>query len=176
MIFYEKYESELPSKRLIDLQRVLSSISCIALILVTTAYSFGVSRPSIPTISEVSGNHLKSLTPNAVMTFDVYVGLMYVGQILYLTRLMATKNEALLISATRGVSYHYVVFNILQIAQILAWTREKFFLMEIILVANLFNLAKLNLRLGATSIRITVAKNINIHIPLVKMPLALTMM
>lgn len=174
--FGSNYALELPSQRTIEVQRILASISCVALILVTTTFSFGATRPTAPTISEVSGIYFTHFTPNSIMTFDVFVGLMFLGQVNFITRLLATKNEALLISATRGVSYHFILFNLMQMAQIVLWCFQKFVLTELILILNIVNLSLLGLRLGPSPHKTTFLKNLVIQIPLVKMPLGLEWM
>lgn len=109
------------------------------------------------------------------MTFDVFVGVMYCAQIAYLLTLLATKNEALLVSATEGVSVHFVLFNLLQIMQIVTWTKEVFILTAVCLVLNAVNLILLAFRLGPAPHKTTIMKNITVHIPLVKLPLAFTL-
>lgn len=176
MLFPARYAQELPQEKYLHLLRVCSPISLIGLVLVTITYSFGVTRPNIQTISEVSSHLRTSFTPNAIMTFDVFVGIMYCTQFTYLVMLLSTNNEALLISATMGVSYHFVLFCILQCAQLALFVKKLFAVAEVLLIANLVNLLLLYIRLGPTPHRNSILKNIYLQIPLVKMPLALTIL
>ena len=176
MVLLQSYEQELPSSSRIAIQRIVTTMFYLTMVLLYVTYSFGVSRPTIPAIQDVSSQHFTAMTPNSVMTFDVYVGLMFVLQAQYLAKLMATTNEALLIAVTTGVSYHFVVYCILQSLLIIAWTREQFWVVEVILVTNLINVGFLYIRLGPTPHRTSGQKNINVQIPLSKMPSALILM
>lgn len=176
LVIVKSYPNELPPQRNIEVQRVFSAFTCLALILVTITFSFGATRPSIATVSDVSWRFFNSFTPNSIMTFDVFVGLMFVGQLTYLVRLLASQNEALLICCTQGVSYQFLMFNVLQIFILMCWCWQRFVIVEFLLIANVVNLAKLGLRLGPTPHRTTAMQNINVQIPLVKMPLAMDLM
>ena len=167
------YEQTVPELKALAVQRVVTSVSFIAMILVTIAYSFGATRPAI---QDVSNRHFTTCTPNSVMTFDVFVGLTFITQAQYLVKLLATTNEALLITVTKGVSYHFCLFCGFYVCIVLAWTMQRFMLVEFLLLASLINLGLLYLRLGPAPHRTTMMKNVNVQIPLSKLPMALNIM
>lgn len=175
MMLRPQYEQSIPGTKEIAVQRILTTIAFFAAVFVTIVYSFGITRPHVPTIQDISDDNYTFCSPNAVMTFDIYVSIMFVLQTLYLVRLLATKNEALLIAVTRGAAYHFVVFCLLYVAQIFAWTRQRFVVMELLLICNVVNLGMLYLRLGPTPHWNSAVKNIYVQLPLVKLPLAFTL-
>ncbi len=102
---------------------------------------------------------------------SVYIAGLYSLQVLYMTQLWS-KNEALLITATRGVSGHFILFNILQLLWLVFYIRLRFILALGILVLNLVNVSLLYLRLGPRNEECSFRKLGYVQIPLAKMPLA----
>ncbi|ORY75449.1 hypothetical protein BCR37DRAFT_395549 [Protomyces lactucae-debilis] len=168
----QRYLTELPPPKALALQRVCSTLALAAMILVYISFSFG---QYTPTIWQISQAHHTSWTPNTPMTLDLFPAVLFLCQLLYLAQLLASKNEALLASATNGVSYHFVGFGLLEVAFIVLWVKQHFVWCVLVQSINLAHLIILYRRLGPTPYAATTtnAKNLYVQIPTVKLPIAL---
>lgn len=111
------------------------------------------------------------------MTLDLYPAVLFLFQLLYLAQLLASKNEALLASATNGVSYHFVAFCLLETIYIVLWVKEHFVPCALVALVNLAQLSILYRRLGPMPFASTTSnmKNLYVQVPTAKLTIAFSM-
>jgi len=95
---------------------------------------------------------------------DIYWIALWILQVGYVWHLFSSNTE--LVSAAASVGSHFIVYNLVQFGWVMLWVRGYFWLSELMLVINFFNLISLYFR-HSTKPRF-------VHIPVVSAPLAWT--
>ncbi|KAH0536451.1 hypothetical protein FGG08_006664 [Glutinoglossum americanum] len=117
------------------------------------------------TIFGQSKAHPSPFTLDTVFV-SIYWIVLWILQVGYIWQLFSSTTE--LVTSAANVGSHFILFNLLTFGHIMLWVRSHFWLAELLLVINFFNLTSLYFR-NPTCTR-------HIHIPVTTAPLAWTYM
>jgi len=151
--------------RNITAYKVATIVSFLVNVVFTIMYTSGAPTDGHHhhTIYGESGRHYNPFTPSYVFA-SIYWVVLFLAQIGYIWHLFSN-NEAYVKSAA-AVGSHFILFNLLQFAWVMLWTRAHTVLSELMLAINFFQLCALYFR-HSTTPRF-------VHIPAVTMPLTWT--
>ncbi|OCK77832.1 DUF1774-domain-containing protein [Lepidopterella palustris CBS 459.81] len=152
------------SRQSIITYKICTAVSWLLLVVTSIFYTF--ERPhegkyQRRTIWEQNGNHRTPFTMNSIIT-SIYWIILYIMQIGYCWHLYAS--NATYVAAAANVGSHFIASNLLLFGFIHLWVRSYFWLAELLLIINFFNLSSAYFR-HSTTPRF-------IHIPVVSGPLA----
>jgi len=155
---------EAHSKQSIITYKVLTLISWLLVVIATFYYSSHIPEHGPwrrRTIwGQVDGFHT-AFNINKVFVY-IYWIVLWILQVGYVWHLFSASEE--LVTAAASVGSHFIFFNLLQFGWIMLWVRGYFWVSELFLIINFFNLISLYFR-HSTKPRF-------VHIPVVSMPLA----
>ncbi|KAI9865108.1 MAG: hypothetical protein M1813_002428 [Trichoglossum hirsutum] len=115
------------------------------------------------TIFGQSDAHPSPFTLNTIFV-SIYWILLWISQLYYVWQLFSSTTE--LVTSAANVGSHFIFFNLLTFGHIMLWVRSHFWLAELLLVINFFNVTSLYFRHPKC--------HRAIHIPVVTAPLAWT--
>lgn len=108
-----------------------------------------------------SAAHPTPFTINKIFV-DVYWVVLWIFQVGYVGHLFSSNTD--LVTAAASVGSHFILFNLIQFGWVMLWVRGHFWLSELLLIVNFFNLVMLYFR-HSTKPRF-------VHVPVVSAPLA----
>ncbi|KAI9765329.1 MAG: hypothetical protein M1835_007421, partial [Candelina submexicana] len=146
--------------------RILTVVSWLLIVITSVYYTFNAPKDGKYHRETIWGQNRAHPTPfslNKAIT-SVYWIVLFVGQIGYVWHLFVADEETL--NAAANVGSHFIMNNLFGFAFIMLWVRSHFWLAELMLLLNFFNLSSLYFR------------HLNypraIHVPVVSGPLAFT--
>ena len=151
-------------KRSVHAYRVSTAVTWLVLVITAFYYTFNVPTEGKHHRDTIFGQNHRMHTPFALnpIIVSIYWIVLFLGQLGYSWHLYS-ENEAYT-TAAANVGSHFVVNNLLLFGAIHLWVRSHFWLTELLLVVNFFNLSAAYFRHSATPRFI--------HIPVVSGPLA----
>ncbi|KZF25491.1 DUF1774-domain-containing protein [Xylona heveae TC161] len=151
------------SRRSITAYKIFTTLSWLLLVIVTVHYTFAKPHDGHHRHTIWGQNHHRH-TPfalNSIIT-SIYWIVLFVLQLGYVWHLFSSNTDA--VNAAANVGSHFIFNNLFYFAFVMLWVRSHFWIAELILIINFFNLTALYFR-HSTLPRL-------IHIPVVSGPLA----